>query len=338
MAKFDGSTAVAFATQSAEGTYNTTLDAITTVLVAADGLVLPTEEVKVKFARDEEGPAAVAGSFTKPLGTFKRRTVSSLEVAVQFCGNRSNASNPPVDADFVPITGLNALLQGVGMTGAAWGSGVGQLHVYASPNPISCLLYHNGRRYELLDCRVSGEINFDSGSVPIFKAKVEVGSIKDQTEVGLPTTLTYGVQATVSAPIVESVANLWSTTRGFATLKLSFDQKIDDVPDSNVATGFLKDKTERVTGIDVVIYTDDADEDFADTQLAVTSSGALAQISFQVGASGTASNPMKAVQIVGAQPVILEVEPVRIGSKAADHITAELRHDTANAELEIRFR
>jgi hypothetical protein len=339
MPKFDGSHCIAVATQVGEGTFNATLDGLTTSITAAQGLLLPREDIEVTFAREEEEPAAVAGSFTMPMGAFKRRIVESLKLVVDFCGNRASPGGAPADADFVPITGLDALMHGLGISGSAWGSGVGQLHVYASTNPVSVLLHYNGVRYELLDCRVSGEIEFTAGSPAKGSFEIAVGSIKDVTEAALPTTLTYGVQATVAPPIVEGVAHAWGATRGFETLTLGFEQEIEDVPDSNVATGFVKDKTSRVTKISIEgLYTDDSDEDFADTQAAVNSSGSLSQLSFQVGTNGVTGQPVKAVQIVVPQPVLVSVEKTKLGSKAAENVELEARHDTANAELQIIFR
>ena len=165
MAKFNWDVAVAFGTQSAEGTYNPTLDAIAATLADTDGLVLGDPDSGVRqsglslvLGRSRKGRAFIGGSFTRTLSDFLKAEVPTFQFAFPFCGNRVSPGGAPADADAVPIAGINALLVGAGLAGAAWGSGVGHRYVFNPGNPISSLVYFFGNRLELLDCRVALEI------------------------------------------------------------------------------------------------------------------------------------------------------------------------------------
>ena len=348
MSKFDFEVALAFATQTAEGTYNSTLDGITSSITHSQGLVLGSAAAGVGesglsfgLAREGEERAVIGSTLSKPLDDFLRATVPTFQFVMPFCGNRADADATPVDANATPIAGLDALLEGMGLVGAAWGSGVGWRYVYGSPNPISALVYFNGNRMELLDCRVSGKINFPAGGKAILTAEVAVGSIKDHAAGNVPGTTTYGEQETVSSPVVEGVGHGWRDTRGFQDLTLNLTPNVVDVADSNATDGITKDFDGRETTIEATLFADDSTDKIYDySQLVETDAANLDQLSFQVGADMVDdTTPAKAVQIVVPKPQLSASEIARLGQKAGSDVNLIARGSgSGNNELEIIFR
>ena len=354
MAKSDFEVAVAFATQSGEGeaSYDATLDAITDTLVLADGLVLGDADAGVRgsglslaLGRKRKDKAFVGASFTRSLSDFLKAEVRTFTFAMPFCGNRGDATNPIEDADGIPITGLDALLEGMGMQGTAWaGADIGHRYVFASQNPISALVYYFGNRLELADCRVAGSVLFVPGSVPILTAGIEVGSIKDHSLAVLPTTLTYGVQQSESAPVVEGVALVWRTdddprVGGFSTLTLNITPSFATIGDSNAAQGEVKEMEDREVSIEGTIFEEpDTDAGHVYEQLTATAIATLDPIDFLVGTAMTADNPVKAVGITMPDPEPDEVTIAALGTKAAHDVKLIGRGASANTELEIIFQ
>lgn len=347
MAKFAFETAVAFATQTAEGTYNSTLDGLTTSITAAQGLVLGSASAGVResgltlgFERVREEKAFLAGSFTRDISDFRKTGVASFTFTMPFTGSRVTVAGAPADADAIPITGLDALLEGMGLTGAAWGSGVGHQYVFATPNPISALVHVSGNRWELLDCRVAGEIKHTAGAVPILTATIAVGSIKNRAKAALPTTLTYGEQSSVSAPKCKAVGFEWPAAddRGFQEVSLQITPSIEEIGDSNATDGTILEVSSRAVRLVGTLWADDTtDAGYEYDQLIETASGNLDQLSFQVGTAMADTFPAEAYQIVAPKPENAKLDPVNLGTKAAHTVELDLRHDTANSELEINF-
>ncbi len=359
MAKFDFDIAIAFATQSAEGTYNAGLDAISATLDGDpdntdDGLVLGDPEsgigesgVSFAAGRRSREKAVLSGGFTKPLADFLAAEVRTLSFSFPFCGSRRTTTvSTPIDADFIPLAGVDAILVGAGMAGTAWGSGVGHSYKFATSIPISCLLYYFGNRLELLDCRVSSlSIDYTPGSIAVATADISVGSIKDpaSTPVGVASlpTLDYGTQATVSAPTIESVANAWSETRGFQSLVLTIANAVGDIKDSNATDGILKDSEGRETTIEATLFADDttAGEVYELDQVYQTAAGGLDQLSFQVGADETTGLlPAVAHQVLVPTPELDETAPQKLGTRAGNTVKLIARNVTVNEEIEIIYR
>src|SRR3990172_1245708 len=345
MAKFAFEVAVGFLPQVAEGTYNTTLDGITTSWATSGGLMLGDPEsgigesgLSLTVGRSKRDKAFLAGSFTRSLSDFLKAEVPSFEFAFPFCGSRVTVPGAPADADAILHPGLDALLHAAGIARADWGAGVGQRYVFSSPLPISALIFYSGNRLRLQDCRASLAIEYTPGGLAIATATVEVGSVLAPTLAALPTTLNYTTQASVSAPVVQAVANAWQETRGFEELTLSIEPAFEEFPDSNAPAGVVKEASDREVKISGRLFSDDAAKNYDLTQILATSSGTLDQVSFQVGASMTPGNPAVAHQILAPQPELLTTAPQKLGTQAGSEIELVLRGATANSELEIIFR
>lgn len=354
MSKFDFEVAVAFGTQEAEGSYNDALDAISSSLSYAEtpgadsqtaGLVLGDPESGVRqsglaltLGRSRRDKAFIGSSFTRSLSDFLAAEVRTFTFAMPYCGNRADANTPPVDADATPIAGLNALLVGAGLAGGAWGAGVGWRYQFSPGNPISALVYYFGNRLELLDCRCALAIDFTPGSIPILTATIEVGSIKDHSLAALPGTLTYGEQASVTAPSIVSVANTWREARGFSTATLNIAPAFEDIPDSNSATGVVKEQTDREVTFEGTVFADDGtDKGHEYEQLTATDQATLDQLLFTVGDAMTDGNPAEAVRVVINDPEPDEATIAALGSKAAHDVRLIARGSSGDDELSLDF-
>ena len=348
MADYSFEAFVLFATQTAAGTYNAGLDALTTTLDRTDGLVLGSAGEGVKdsgltlgLGREFEERAVTGSGFTRALSNFLRASVPTFTFVMPFVGSREDASTPPVDGDMdlsTTLPGLDALMEGAGLEGAAWAGGVGHTYKFASPAPISALLYVSGNRLELLDCRVDLSIEFTPGTVPKLTATVSVGSVKDHstyTPGGI--TAIYDAQQTVSAPVVESAGHVWGTSRDFESGTLSFGTTIEDKQRSNVTSGISKRITNREVRWTARVLMDSADVDFEYQQLVATSAGALSQMSFGVGDVATDGNPVERVELYMPQPEVESLSLTEDGNDAIADVVLRASHTTANEELEIRF-
>jgi hypothetical protein len=361
MAKFDFEVAVAFGTQDAEGSYNDALDAITTSLTANEtpgadsqpaGLILGDPEAGVRetglsltLGRSKKDKAFVGSSFTRSLSDFLKAEVRTFTFAFPFCGNRADASGPPIAADATPFPAMDALLEGSGLVGVT-DAQPGWKYTFGSPNPISALIYYFGNRLELLDCRCALSILFEPGSIPVATATIEVGSIKDHSlpGYGVPATLTYDVagvtaQQAVSAPVIQAVANTWREARGFSTAILGITPTFADIPDSNATTGVVKEQENREVTFEGTLFADDTtDEGHEYEQMTASDIATLDPLSFQVGDDMSGTDAVKAFEITIPDPEPDEVTIANLGTKAAHDVKLIARGATANSEFELLFR
>jgi len=359
MAKFAFDVAAAFAPQVAEGTYNANLDAIVATLdgdpdATDDGLLLGDSGsgvgesgLSLSIGRRSRDKAVIGASFTRSLSDFLAAEVRTFSFSWPWGGGlKTTTITTPVDADFLPLTGVHALLNGVGLQAAVWGSGVGYSIVPDNTVfPFSALVYYFGNRLELLDCRCSSlAIKYTPGTIAIATAEIVVGSIKDPsskviTPVALPT-LDYGAQATQSMPTIESIGNAWNATRGFSDLTLTFAPTIDDIPDSNAVDGIVKEPSAMEIGVEATLFADDAGsgETFELSQALSDAIGDLLPLTFTVGSAATGAQELALGHSVTiADPELDETAMEKLGSKAANTIKLIARSATANGEIEINL-
>lgn len=350
MSKYAQSVAVGFNTQSSEGTMNSTLDGISASFADTDGLILGTSTglrdsgLTFTWGRGRRDKSPISGTFSRPLSDFLRAEVRTFDFAAPFCGNRATASGSPADSEFDPIVALQALLTGTGMQGSNWGSGVGRVWGFSSAAaasvPISSLVYASGMRIEMKDCRVSKAVfNFTSGDIPILTSSLAVGSLNSTpTETALPGTIDYGEQASVSAPRIVGIGNDWGPTRGFESLTITIDNKIDEVPDSNATDGFFYDPADREVKIEATLFKDDSDENMEYTQMVLESAGSLEALTFTVGTAATAGSVIKAFSVSIPYPEVDEEAFETLGSKAAGKVALIARGSSGNDELTFTFK
>lgn len=352
--------AAAFAPQSAEGTYETTLDGISATLGGDpngtdQGLLLGDaneglSKSGLTFAinREIDEQAVYAGSYSRGLGSLLRPNVNRFQFAFPFCGSRRTTAGTPVDNDFRPLIGVGGILQAAGLLSAAWGSGVGHEAVFsASAMPASALIYLWGNRYELLDCRArSLEIAFEGGKVPKATVDLAVGSIKDPAatpiSVASSPTLTYGAQSTVIPPVANAVGFLWrgeNPSVGLQEITLSIQNQVSEFGDMNQTYGIVQEIEDRTVEIQGLMYVEgnSTKEVFEFEQILADAIGDLQAMSWQIGTAAGASSPAKAVYVSLPSPEVIDIDYRNLGSKAAIQVTARARASAANGELAIRF-
>lgn len=352
--------AAAFAPQSAEGTYETTLDAIAATLGGDpngtdDGLLLGTADeglngsgLSFELERKLEEKAIFAGSLTRGISDLQRVDVAQLQFVFPFTGSRRTTAGTPVDNDFRPLRGVDAILQSAGLLSSAWTGGVGH-NVLFSPSalPCSALVYAWGNRWELLDCRArSLEITFAGGQVPKATVDFAVGRIKDPVatpiSVAASPTLSYGAQSTVSALPAQATGFIWrgeSPSVGLQELTLRIEQDIGEFGDINAASGVVNEVSDRFVEIDGLMYVEgnSTKEVYEHEQMLADDIADLALMQWQVGAAAVGAAPAKAILYAVTTPEVIRTEYVNLGTKAAIRVIARARAAAANGELTIRY-
>ena len=361
MAKVPFEVAVGFGIQDEEGTYNTTLDAIAAGTWDGDpdntdeGLVLGDSEsgeggtgLSITMGRNSRDKPQIGSSLTRGLSDLQFLEARTFSFAFPFCGSRRTTTpSTPVDSDFVPIVGIDAILRAAGLVGAIRaGAPVGHTYVPGGNEFMSALVYYNGNRLELRDCRVASlAIDYTPGSIAIATGDIIVGDVKDPaakgfSAVALPT-LDYGTQLSVSAPVTENAAHLWNQTRGWNTHTLTINNNIEIIPDSNKPAGRAIDFTEQDINVEMTPFVDDSasdDEAFELDQALATLIGDLKPISYTIGTpETTGSLPAKAHQVSIPDPELDETGPTELGTRAGNSVSLVARSATANGEFELIF-
>lgn len=358
MAKLEHNIWVAFAPQVDELTYNANLDTITDAIEGDpdgtdDGLLLgdaasgeAASGIDFSIGRNVSEKPRVIGSYTRLLSDLKRAEVPSFTFAFPWVGPKRTTTGTPVNADFIPLVGVDALCNGAGLVAAAAGSGVGYDFEFGSPEPFSALLYYFGNRLELRSCRCSGfEIKWMPGEVAIATATIVVGDIKDPSADGITTaaamaTVNYAVQATVANPVVQQVGNLYNVTRGFNELTLRIEQTIGEVGDSNLVDGIAKGVDDREVSLDGTLYVDDAAEGevYDLNQIFADAAGDLDDLSFTVGIAAAGGDPALATEMLFTANELSPSKPVKLGSKAATSVSLRPTNTVPNKELTLTYR
>jgi hypothetical protein len=370
MAKVAFDIAVGFATQADEVTYadgvgasSADLDGISGTWggdpdTTDEGLLLGDPEsgigesgLSFSVGRRSRDKAVLAGSFTRPISDWLAAEVRTFSFSFPFVGSkRTTTVTTPVDADFPLGVGADAIMEAFGFQGAAWGAGVGHSYKFDTANalPISALIYYYGNRLELLNCRGKTlSIEYTPGGIAVATAEFAVGSIKDPALTDVPLSavalpaLTYGQQADVNTPPVESVAHAWQNTRGFQSLTLTVNNTVDDIPDSNAVDGIVKETSAREVTIEAELFVDGTGEGevYELEQAFADAVGDLDALSFTVGTPETTGLlPAVAHTVSIPTPELDETEPGKFGSKAGNTVSLIARAATANDELEIIFK
>ena len=219
------------------------------------GIELPEHErIGLELARI--GSSAVASAFL-------REQLSSLKLTMPLAGARNAASNPTVDADFNLATtfpGLDALLRCGGLSGAAWGSGVGHVYTIAAPGAAALGVWFGGLKVVYNEVFATLKIKLTPGEAGIIEATFQAGTITSWGAQAL-TTITAGNQAT-APPVVQGVANAWTATRPFTSLEVDITANITESPDSNAATGLRRASEKIDATFKTQIYAATADPDY----------------------------------------------------------------------------
>lgn len=344
--------------QSTFGTIDPTIAALSGALALSDGIILGDPDfgvggsgVEVSFIRAAVERARIAG-WTTTLSNLIERRIDNLTIKIRWCGNRNNASSPPVDGDFEHAKGIKALLGCCGITGAAYGSGVGWLYSPASyigvggTSLASLILWigvddnNDSVAVKIRDLIGTPKWEWIPDEVPTFTATLS-GTIDSFAVYGDIPTFDYGVQASVSAPACSNVGFYYGTSpawaAGFTKLAITVDNKITAVPDSNHAHRFRQ--SDRIVSIEGTLYSDKANPGQFLSELARsswTSPAAQKPIQFTVGSAATAGNPCLAHVVSVPYPELTDAKPAQEADLLTYDVKMIARHPTtANSELGI---
>lgn len=317
----------------------------------ADGIVLGDAgsgigETGIDFEleRVDKAIASVASSFTQQFPTFLRRDVAKLSIAIPAKGHGANAITP-ADADFDPVTssrypGLDALLRSAGLQGAAWGAGVGWAYQCATAAPITVKLWCGSGSetvlYIIQDCVAKMTLDENPGDAGVWTFELSGSLVSVTGGITFPT-LTYGVVASTSAPVVASVAHsfgIGAAARGYREMQITIDNAIEDVPDSNQPGGSSKRQTGRTVGLSAVLFADSADEVYEDTRLGA-SSPTTDDVVFAVGSAATAGVACLAYRIEFRNPNVKKNAIEKTGPSVARKIELEATDTVANTEFAL---
>src|SRR5574343_424116 len=296
-------------------------------LTLADGIVLGDAgsgvgESGIDFSleRIDKAVAPVTSSFTAQFPSFMRREIGKLTITVQGKGSGATSSNPTVDADFdqsADYPGLDALLKASGLTGSAWGSGVG---------------------YVLTNCTAKLTMNLTPGEVALWQFEIQ-GTVSSVDATITTPSFTYGTAASVSAPVVENAGHsfgIGAAARGFQDLAITIDNEIEEGPDSNATGGVTKRQTGRAVTAEMTLYADSGDEDYEDTRLAATAAS-TDDVTFVVGSATAISTAAVNWRVNFNNPNVRKNEFAKSGSSVSRTLELQATATTANAEFELIF-
>ena len=289
---FDG-IALAIGTQSAFGTVNGTIKALSGALVVGDGIILgdknsgdaETGIALPNFTADVREVAQVAASFTQQADEFIKELVEGLTIAFPLKGNGADAGAPDVDAA-KPDAGIDELWGTAGLVGASGAAAPDYKFTPRATAEYSTIhLWVADLDFILMDCLVDvATIDLISGKQALVTANFKVGAVESFNDgVAFPT-FTWGKQASMAAPVVEGMAfAAFGQTRGFQTLTIKIANQIEEFGDSNVAvTGIRQSQKDRVITVDGRIYLESADSAAEHTAL-ISTSAPTADLSLQLG-------------------------------------------------------
>ncbi len=314
--QFEG-VAVAVGVQSAFGTPNSTIAALTGTLDETDGFVLGDRNsgdadsgisIPALDAIFRESPD-VAASFTQKFDSFQRIEVNGFQITFPLQGNGATAGVPTAgEADFATLhPGIEAILETMGLIGATGGEGASQDYTprHSGSSGGSTIystwkIWHGKLEMVFEDCLIeSAEFVFTPGGNCLVTCNVLVGTF-DHTvavDVGAFPTLTFGSQEDMAAPVVEGVSFGWGGVRGFENLTIAVQNIIEKFGDSNVATtGQRQAQTGRRFTVAGTLYVVAADSDFEFDNLKDTDAPTV-DLSLQLGTATGASDQINAFLI-----------------------------------------
>lgn len=362
MADFPHLLGAAFLTQSVRGTVNSNIPAIGSgsgtgneVENVTDGAVLGDPDsgtgesgISLQLGKNITEKAVITGSFSRDFANFIGRTIESFSMAIPLKGN--GTASPSVDGDYTPDVGIDALLQAAGLSGSAWGSGVGWAYVPAATQIISAGVYFgrtsadDGLRILLKDLEAAGlTLSFTPGQIAV--ATFNLGGVfdsADTTGTWPSSPFEYGNQSSLSAPSVAEVNFEWGPdtpadrSLGFESLEISIDNETEDVPASNVSGGSTPRQTGRTITITGKINAEDGDIDFEIDQLAEDAIANAEELNFTVGTAG--GSTANAYRVRVPDPELISLEPADpMGASAAWNIELRARASAANGEFELIY-
>ena len=289
--------------------------------------------------------AVIPGSFTRPISNRIGTKLASFTIAIPLQGNGIVVPGAPVDADATPLLGVRALLRACGLTGAAWGTGVGWRFAPAAALPATAKMWlgtsgATGLIYVLYDVVGSVTFRFRPGehAVAVFEMVGEIHTSFEGIEGAVPT-FTLTNQVNNSAPGVSAVAHNWGiggALRDYTEIEIAVSSEFEEVPSSNSATGKRSRQTGREITVSGTIVADDADDDYEPTALrAIVNPTDL--LTFQVGTNMATAAKQNAYSLNAAID-LRNITPAKVGAVRGWEIEGICVSGSANSEFELIFR
>lgn len=340
-----GAIALCLLPQSAQGTINATISALTDTANTTNGLLVGVGDAGIRQSGIVLPTATREGLDLARIGNsriadqFVREVFSDLSIVLPFGGARNTTSGSAVDADFNLSThwpGLDAALRGSGLTGAADGAGVG--HVYTpsgNATYVSAALWFGGFLLKFKDLLCELEFDFTPQQIPrLSVAFPTLGELVSFATQAL-NTVTPGNQATTVSK-TNSVANSYGQTRSFLACTVGISPVLETFPDSNASANRVIQ-----TGCDIDLATtliaDASDPDYDRDQMLLTTAP-TADMAFGLAASGNAL-PALGWKVSLNNLTQRSRKPVEdAGAILAHEIEAEARAiSTAGSEFSLTF-
>lgn len=339
--------AAAIGKQTARGVINTTIRDLAGALTSADGIILGDpgsgigeSGISVGFARDLVEKAAVTGSFTLPPSNFIGRTIESLSIAFQMKGSGVTLGGSPVDSDFTPAPGVDALLECTGWSGAAYALLNGWEYSPSEVTPATVKLWFGNSSTNqavavvLQDVEGGWGYSGDAGTIGVYTGNLS-GTYASHAVVTLPS-FDYGTQGSVSAPSIEQVNFTWDVSRGFTSMSITGDNQTEDARDSNAVGGKTTRSTGRAIGISCGIYQGSADMGFELDQLGLIVAPTDA-MGWLVGDVGVTGQPALAYRFEFATPELQSFTPDKEGADQVVNCELAAKSEIANGEARLIF-
>lgn len=349
----DETFAIGFAVgvQSAFGTPNATIAALSGSLGVSDGIVLGDAEsgdaesgiVTPSIEGFYREVADVSGSYTKSADAFLRAEVNSLAITIALKGNGATAT--PASDEAQPDAGIDALWQMSGLTGA---TGSNADYEYTPTTGLGTIygtvkLWIADLSFVFTDVLVdSAAMAYEPGDAGIATFNLSVGTHDPSTDFADGVTFPdfdYGTQTSLAAPVIEGVGHAWGQTRGFNTLTATVAQELETFGDSNVdTTGLRQSQTGRTVTVDGTLYIATADSDF-EYQNLVSTTAPTDNMTFQVGtANGAGTGTLNAVKVEVNNLQGTNIKYNRIGTATAVELAgAQATGTTAGSEFKLSY-
>ncbi len=286
--------ALAIGVQSAFGTVNSTIKALSGALVVGDGIILGDKsagsaESGITLPNHttivREVPQ-IPSSFTQQADDFLRELVEGLAITFPLKGNGADAGAPDADAA-LPDEGIDAFWGCAGLVGATGAASPDYKYTpRASAEYHTVHLWVADLDFILMDCLIeTANIKLSTGAAALITGNVKVGAVESHNSGVTFPTFTWGKQASLAAPVVAGVNfTAFGQVRGFeGDLDINIANGVEEFGDSNVAiTGVRQAQTDRIITVDGRMYQNDGDT-AAEHDALISTSAPTADLSLQLG-------------------------------------------------------
>jgi len=341
-----GNIALCILPQSGFGTINATIAGLTSTAAHTNGLIVGVGTTGLGKSgidaptHSRDGLALARIGQSAQADQFVAETVKGLKITFPLGGCRNTVGGTPADADFDPSSywkGFDAILKAVGLTGAAWASGVGwEYKASGDATPASIALWYGGLLITYKDVLVSKlTLKPTPGSIATVEAEFDIPGVVTWGAQTL-STITTGAQAT-ACPIVKGVQHSFGTTRSYNAMELVLSPASQRIEDSNdTTTGFRQIQTAFDVSAKATIWSDAANADMERDTLILTSAPTT-DLTFQVGSATGGSAVANTYGIDLNNCTVRDVKPTELGSKLGWEVNLE-GDAISSAGTEFTFR